>query len=185
MLNKDHTLCSDDRLLILLRDDNKEAFDLIYNRYWESLFVYVASVVTDKDEAKDIVQEVFVSLWFRRMNLSDIISLQAYLFAAARYKGLTYIKNNVNKNKYLDSLKLFFDQPYNTVSQQIEANELGLLIDNEIDKLPVKMREVFILSRRENLSHKLISEKLMISDKTVKKQINNVLKHLRLKLAHK
>lgn len=183
MLSSDYFLCSDDRLLTLLKEDNKEAFDLIYNRYWEQLFVYVAKVIIDKDEAKDIVQEVFVSLWFRRMNLNDIISLQAYLFTAARYRGLTYIKDNIYKDKYLASLKQFFDEECESTSQQVEASELSSWIDDEIASLPPKMKEVFILSRKENLSHKLISEKLMISDKTVKKQINNVLKHLRVKLA--
>ena len=185
MLNKDYILCPDHQLLKLLKEDNKKAFDLIYNRYWEQLFEYVAKVVKDRDDAKDIVQELFVSLWFRRMSLDNINSLQAYLFTAARYKGLTYIKDNISKNKYLESLKLFFDQECDSVARQMEANELSLFIDKEIAKLPPKMREVFILSRKEELSHKLISEKLMISDKTVKKQINNVLKHFRLKLAEK
>jgi RNA polymerase sigma-70 factor (ECF subfamily) len=184
MFDKD-VFCPDDQLLMLLKEDDKEAFDFIYNRYWGPLFIYVAKVVADKDAAKDIVQEVFVSLWFRRMSLSDIISLRAYLFTAARYKGLTYIKDNIDKNKYLESLKLFFEGEGSSISQQMEANELSLLIDREIASLPPKMRAVFILSRKENLSHKLISEKLMISDKTVKKQINNVLKHLRLKLAER
>ncbi|MCR8557782.1 RNA polymerase sigma-70 factor [Mucilaginibacter sp. BJC16-A38] len=185
MLNKDHILCSDDRLLELLLEDNKDAFNLIYARYWEQLYVYVAKVVTDKDEAKDIVQEIFVSLWSRRMSLNDIISLKAYLFTAARYKGLSFIKDNINKSKYLESLTAFFEYENDSVNEQLAANELSLIIDREIDNLPTKMREVFILSRKENLSHKLISEKLMISDKTVKKQINNVLKHFRLKLAEK
>jgi RNA polymerase sigma-70 factor (ECF subfamily) len=185
MLNKDCILCSDDQLLKLLQEDNRGAFDLIYKRYWEPLFIYVAKVVKDNDEAKDIVQEVFVSLWFRRMHLNDINSLRAYLFTAARYKGLTYIKDNISKNKYLESLKLFFDLECDSIVKQVEANELSLFVDSEIAKLPQKMRDVFILSRKEHLSHKLISEKLMISDKTVKKQINNVLKHFRLKLAEK
>jgi RNA polymerase sigma-70 factor (ECF subfamily) len=182
MLDKD-VFCPDDRLLVLLCEDNKEAFDLIYSRYWEQLFVYVAKIVTDSDNAKDIVQEVFVSLWYRRMDLGGINSLRAYLFTAARYRGLTYIKDNIYKDKYLTSLKQFFDEDCESTSQQLEASELSSWIDDEIESLPPKMKEVFILSRKENLSHKLISEKLMISDKTVKKQINNVLKHLRVKLA--
>ncbi|WDF77118.1 RNA polymerase sigma-70 factor [Mucilaginibacter sp. KACC 22773] len=185
MLNKDHILCSDHQLLKLLQEDSKEAFDLIYKRYWEQLFEYVANVVKDNDEAKDIVQELFVTLWLRRMELCELKSLKAYLFTAARNKGLTYIRDNISRNKYLESLTLFFDLEYDSVIQQMEANELTLFIDKEIAKLPPKMREVFILSRKENLSHKLISEKLKISDKTVKKQINNVLKHFRLKLAEK
>ncbi|TSJ35894.1 RNA polymerase sigma-70 factor [Mucilaginibacter corticis] len=185
MLDKDHILCSDQHLLKLLKEDDKKAFDLIYQRYWEPLFTYVAKAVKDRDEAKDIVQEVFVSLWYRRGSLHPINSLQAYLFTAARYKGLTYIKNNSHKNKYLESLSLFFEQECASVAGQVEADELNLIIQQELEKLPPKMKEVFILSRTEQLSHKLISEKLMISDKTVKKQINNVLKHFRLKLAEK
>lgn len=185
MLDKDHILCSDHHLLKLLRENDKNAFDLIYKRYWEQLFEYALKAVKDNDDAKDIVQEVFVSLWFRRESLHPINSLKAYLFTATRYKGLTYIKNNINKNKYLESLKLFFDQESESVAGQVEADELNLMIQRELEKLPPKMKEVFILSRTEHLSHKLISEKLMISDKTVKKQINNVLKQFRLKLAEK
>jgi RNA polymerase sigma-70 factor (ECF subfamily) len=185
MFDKDFILCSDDRLLELLSEDNRKAFDLIYSRYWQLLFVYVAKVVTDRDEAKDIVQEIFVSLWLRRANLTEIVSLKAYLLTAARYKGLNYIKDNISRGKYLESLKTFFDYGSDAVNEQMAVNELSVIIDREIENLPPKMREVFILSRKENLSHKLISEKLLISDKTVKKQINNVLKHFRLKLAEK
>jgi len=185
MLPKEPNVCPDDKLLILIRQDDKKAFDLIYKRYWENLFVYVNRVVDDKDEAQDIVQEIFVSLWSRRAQSANILSLKAYLFSMARHSGLKYIRNNINKATYLDSLKMFFDEDCDQVNQEMDANELRVIIYKEIEQLPAKMKEVFILSRNENLSYKMISEKLMISEKTVKKQINNVLKHLRLKLADK
>src|SRR5690606_17291029 len=66
--------------------------------------------------------------------------------------------------------------------QDIDARALSSLIDAEIEKLPEKMRQVFVLSRKENLSYKEIAERLKISDQTVKKQISNSLKYLRLKI---
>lgn len=185
MPNKDYHACTDSDLLALLREDIRPAFDEIYARYWEKLFVYLLKVVEDKDDVKDLLQEIFVSLWHRRLDAGEISSLKAYLFVAARYKGFDYIKKNINKNRYLESLANFFEEEDHACDAQHAASELGGLIDREIDRLPEKMREVFILSRREDLSHKLISERLMISEKTVKKQINNVLKVLRLKLAEK
>jgi len=181
MHTNDHVKCCDDDLLLLLQNGEKWAFDEIYARYWEKLFVYLIKVVTDKEEASDILQEIFISLWHRRFSLGGISSLKAYLFMSAKYKSLDYIKENINKNRYLESITVFFDRQNDSMEEQYAADELSILIDKEIDRLPPKMREVFILSRRENLSHKMISEKLMISEKTVKKQINNVLKVLRLK----
>ena len=185
MIFKADSCYTDTELLALLQDGNRQAFDIIYNRYWGQLFAYVFKVVADEEDAKDIIQELFVSLWCRREKLYEVDSLQAYLFTAARYKGLTHIKNGSNKAKYINSLKSFLEPSSDCLNQLVDAGELRLMIDAEVDKLPPKMREVFILSRKENLSHKSISEKLMISDKTVKKQINNVLKHLRQILAEK
>lgn len=185
MLEKDNIFFPDKNLLQLLRDDSKFAFDQIYSRYWEALFLYVVKVVSDSDDAKDIVQEVFVSLWNRRFELGEIRSLKAYLFTSARYQGLSFINNKFTKQKYLNSLATVFSEESDLLNEQLDAGELNRLIDVEISNLPSKMREVFILSRRDNLSYKQISEKLDISDKTVKKQINNVLKQFRLKFSHR
>ncbi|HCN85194.1 MAG TPA: RNA polymerase subunit sigma-70, partial [Sphingobacteriaceae bacterium] len=82
----------------------------MYDRYWEKLFLFLAKVIKDEDEAKDLVQEIFVSLWIRREKLHTIHSLSAYLHTAAKYKGLTYIQANINKNNYLESLTEFLSQ---------------------------------------------------------------------------
>jgi len=185
MSENNYLNCPDDKLLSLLNKSDKHAFDQIYNRYWKMLFLYLSKVIESSDDAKDILQEIFISLWVRRDNSEDIVSLKSYLFNAAKYRGFNYIRENTNKSHYLDSVTRFFNQHSPAMNEQFEADELSLLIDKEIDNLPPKMREVFILSRKENMSHKMISEKLMISDKTVKKQINNVLKDFRLKFITK
>jgi len=182
MIKNDLYFLPDAKLLELIQQDNRDAFDQIYNRYWEKLFLYVAKVVRDSEEAQDIVQEVFVSLWERRQKLGTINSLSAYLFAASRYKGLSYVKAHLHKNRYMDSIAAFFSCGDNSLDEQQSVAELATFIDRQIEKLPSKMREIFILSRKENLSYKEISTRLQISDKTVKKQISNALKLFRLKV---
>ncbi|SEW35984.1 RNA polymerase sigma-70 factor, ECF subfamily [Chitinophaga sp. YR573] len=173
---------ADDILLSLLKEDNRDAFDVIYMRYWERLYFYLVKTIKNAEEAEDILQEVFVSLWKRRSDLDGIESLSAYLFSCVRYGGFRYIRNEIKKNEFRKSWNFLFHEEDHLPEMQLAANELSRLLNKEIDNLPVKMREVFILSRKEELSYKEIAHKLNISDKTVKKQISNALKYLHLKL---
>ncbi len=182
MHSRDLHQLADHELLVLLKEGNKGAFDAIYTKYWERLYFYLIKAIKDSDEAEDILQEVFYSLWKRRYTLENIESLCAYLFSCVRYSGIKYIRNNVKKNNYRESWNHFFCEEDDLLEQQYAAKELSAMLYNEIDKLPPKMREVFVLSRKDEFSYKEIAQKLNISDKTVKKQISNALKHLHLKL---
>lgn len=177
--------CTDQELLILMIQDDRTAFDVIYFRYWKPLFLNAGKIVRNNDEAEDIVQEVFISLWKRRSELSNIISLTSYLHGAVRFRSLSYIRNNLYKNNYLSSLKSIFEEGVDMVNEYINLEELNGVIDTEISKLPPKMREIFVLSRVEQMSHSEIAEHLNISDKTVKKQINRSLNLFRLVLNEK
>ncbi|MEQ7798991.1 RNA polymerase sigma-70 factor [Pedobacter sp. ASV1-7] len=176
---------TDQELLVLIIQDNRAAFDQVYFRYWKKLLLYSGKIVKDEDESKDIVQEVFISLWKRRAELSDIISLSSYLHGAIRFRSLGYIRNNLYKNNYLASLKSFFEEGVDMVNEYIDLDELSGVIDTQISKLPPKMREIFVLSRVEQMTHREIAEHLNISDKTVKKQINRSLNLFRLVLNEK
>lgn len=175
-------LYSDQILLDMLKLDKRQAFDAIYNKYWEGIYLYIAKIIKDEEVAQDLLQEIFVSFWLRCEEL-EIESLKAYLFTAARYRSLTYIKQNIKQNNYEESMTEFFSQHDNSLEENIEAKELANFIDDQLQHLPDKMREIYVLSRKELLSHKEISERLSISDKTVKKQIGNALKFFRLRLS--
>jgi RNA polymerase sigma-70 factor (ECF subfamily) len=167
-------------LLELIRQDDKKAFDRIYALYWEKLFLYVAKIIRDEDDAYDIIQDVFVSLWTRRQDLKIEGSLNAYLFSAVRFKTLDYL----HRSKRRVLLNLVHEEYPEKISvmEKYSAKELAIQINTRIQELPLKMKEVFLLSRNEEMSHKEISKMLSISDKTVKKQISNALKLLRFKL---
>lgn len=166
-----------------LEDDNDQAaFAMLYDRYWEKVFFYVVKVLQNKEDAIDVVQETFVAFWEQREHLPNVAALNAYLFAIARYKSLLCIRKHIHRRDYLNSLTAFFNQYEQSPEELMIGDELQDVIAGEVQRLPAKMRAIFTMSRQENLSHKEIAAKLHISDKTVKKQISNSLKLLRLKI---
>ncbi|WP_247237598.1 RNA polymerase sigma factor [Telluribacter sp. SYSU D00476] len=176
---------SDTELLDLINRGSKPALTELYDRYWELIFFYVNRVLKDIDGASDVVQETFIALWQKQGELSGVHSLKAYLLGIARYKALRCITLSASEERYRSSLLTFFNDYQESSEITFIASEMESFLDSHIQCLPERMREVFLLSRREQLSYAEIAQRLNISDKTVKKQINNALKYLRSVLDEK
>jgi len=173
---------SDVEVLELFRHGDKVAYEEIYRRYWSVLYLFCGKVLKDEDEAKDIVQEVFISLLDKGADLQIKVSLSVYLYASARYKVLDRIKHKQVKDNYLISLKDYAETDGIITDAKLIEKEFVFQVEKAIQELPEKMRQVFEMSRNENLSHKEIAKKLNISDKTVKRQVSNAIKILKVKL---
>jgi len=171
-----------DRLKEQLAAGDELAFSDFYNRYWEPLFKYVMRILASEDETADVVQEAFITFWRQRNKLADITSLKAYLFVIARNLAFKQLQKSLRKQDVLEKFLAFYGEADDYTEQQVNANDLSLVIDQEIARLPEKMRQIFIMSRKENLSYNEIAERLEISDLTVKKQVSNALKYLRLRM---
>lgn len=167
-------------LLTKLKAGNCEAFEAIYDLYWERLYKSAYNILNNEEIVMDILQEVFVNLWERR-ELLEISSLTAYLYAAIKYKTANSIRNGKTRQTFLDKIEAldYFEQPTYDI---IELKELKKLIYNIIDQLPEKTKEVFLLSRHEQLSNKEIAGKLDISVKAVEYHITLALKYLKKKM---
>ncbi|WP_256006762.1 RNA polymerase sigma factor [Pedobacter deserti] len=173
---------SDQALTQLLQRGDYAAFTEIYNRNWEPLLRYISRVTGEDNEgAQDILQEVFISLW-NRHSLIVNADIKPWLYGAARRNALFHLRTAKTRHKYITNLAEYLSEVSSPLDEEFDAKELTIIIDQEIDRLPEKMREIFLLSRRQNLSYKEIAEQLNISDKTVKKQISNVLKIFRQRL---
>lgn len=143
------------------------------------------------EDAKGIVQEVFISVWNNRENLRLDGNLKSYLFTATRNKCLNFLEKRRIKTVSLDApqpgteqpLEHFFIADQAGTEEAMELAELKAVIFDEVQKLPPKCREIFILSRQEELSHKEIAEKLKISTKTIENQIGIALKRIRKRLS--
>lgn len=172
---------TDHELLSLVSEDNSLAFRVIYDRYIDELYQYSRKLHIDSERADDIIQEVFISIWNRKDDL-NIENLRAWLFMAIRKKMLHELRKEKYRTKYQESLISFISPFWDPITEQLQAKQLEEFINTEIAKLPQKMREVFILSRQQHLSHKEIAEALSISESTVRKQVNNVLRIFRGKI---
>ncbi|SDH40749.1 RNA polymerase sigma-70 factor [Chitinophaga filiformis] len=172
----------DKELVVMLQAGDNDAFTELYNRYKKPLIIHSYKKTGDLEDAKEIVQEVFSTLWSQREQLPPILHVSAYLYTMVRNKVLNYIEHKQVEARYALNFQNFMDEGYNASDIQIREKELQQMIDKEIAALPPKMREVFILSRKEHLSHKEIAERLNISEFTVKNHIKGALKILRLKI---
>jgi RNA polymerase sigma-70 factor (ECF subfamily) len=173
---------TDSALLALIAENDDLAFAEVYLRYKGVLFLHARRILGNDEEAKDVSQELFTTLWIRRDSIDLKTNLSAYLYASVRNRVFDIIAHRKVEEKYIASLANFIEKGEYVTDQQLLEQELRELIEREIGLLPPKMREVFELSRKEDLSYKEIADQLHISDKTVKKQVNNALHILREKL---
>jgi len=173
---------SDIELTTLLKRGDQFAYTEIHKRFRGLLYLYAFKLVRDEADAEDLVQEIFIYLWDKRATLNFQTALPAYLYSAVRFKFFNWLDHKKVRTAYQASFDDFTEKGEYITDLQIRENELTRLVEKEIAKLPAKMREVFELSRKSNLTQKEIAKQLNISDKTVKKQMNNALKILKVKL---
>ncbi|NGM62181.1 RNA polymerase sigma-70 factor [Sphingobacterium sp. SGG-5] len=169
-------------LILRLKSGDVNAFRRIYNDHWATVYYQVFRVLKNEEDTKDVVQEVFSSLWIHREKLLDKTNLSAYLYVQARNRVLNLIASQKVRSDYLLSVAKYADRLHNMTEELIDSRELLRRVQQEIDQLPAKMREIFELSRKDDLSHREIAERLQISPETVKKQIKNALKLLKPRL---
>ncbi len=175
---------TDDELLILLSENNHSAYTEIYKRYSGVLYIHAYNKLRNREEAKDIIQDLFITIWNKRTELNIQTNLSGYLYAAVRNRVFKKLASNQAKTQYLESIQHSIQTHECITDYMARQNQLAALIESEIHSLPKKMKEIFLLSRQAHLSHKEIATHLKLSEPTVKKQVNNALKVLRVKFGH-
>lgn len=173
---------SDQQLVDLLSSADQLAYTEIFERYAKLLVGHAYRLLGDRDEANDVVQDVFMVLWQNRFSLQLQTSLSAYLYVAVRNRVLNRLSHAKVVSRYADSILDFMDNVHVNSDELFLAKELEKLIESEINALPEKMREVFLLRKQEELSYSEISERMGITDKTAKQQVHNAVKILRTKI---
>lgn len=174
-----YTHLAEEALVTLLKQSDQQAFAEIYRRYGGKLAGFAASKLYNLEDARDILQDIFVKLWEGREGLNITSNLQSYLFAIVRHRIIDKIRKNVTREEYalaVQSLAVYFEAD---VDKQIELKDLKNTIERSLDELSPRVREVYKLSRDEGLSNREIAEKLNVSEQTVKNQLSSALKHLR------
>ncbi|KHJ37438.1 ECF RNA polymerase sigma factor SigK [Pedobacter glucosidilyticus] len=172
---------TENELWKLIKQHDQKAFRALFDMYWSKVFTTAFRYLKDKDACTEIVNDLFLNIWNKREQL-EIESLQAYLTSSARYhvyKKLKAIKTS--PLELVENYDLLDDKADNAnpIDDKIKYLDLEKRIDGYLTALPKRCREIFIMSRKENLSNNEIAQKLNISKRTVENQLTHALKHLR------
>ncbi|MEO9892244.1 RNA polymerase sigma-70 factor [Aurantibacter sp.] len=163
-------------LLKLIAQDNVPAFETIYDRYSKSMFLFAMNIFKKREICEDIVQNVFIDFWTKRKEV-EVKQLKPYLFQAVKYQIFNQLRNRKISDE--DLTRLTIVDISMSITQKLEFDELQELINIQVNKLPTRCQQIFVLSRFQHMSNKEIASELGISVQAVKNQISKALSFLR------
>jgi len=163
-----------------LQKGNERAFDTIFKQYYKPLCQFSFSFIKDQDAAENLIQEVFVKLWEKRENLTNIDNLLSYLMGMVRNQSIDFLRKEKTNSKIYNKLKP--ESSENTTEEQISKNEFEEKLLKSILNLPERCRTAIEMSRFDGFSNKEIAQKMEISVKGVEALIGRSLKLLRSEL---
>ncbi|MCL7986845.1 RNA polymerase sigma-70 factor [Sphingobacterium sp. lm-10] len=158
---------------------NRASFEQLFERYWKRLYAFAVKMTSDEEDAKEIVQEIFKSLWERRENL-NIQDVERYLLRSVKLKTMEYIRNKTTKQRHHDIILSTTRVDYE--DQQVLVKELNHKVHSLVESLPKQCKNVFKMSREEGLTNKEISRLLLISERAVEYHISKALSTLKIGL---
>lgn len=161
-----------------IRHGNGEALKELFHLHYRALCAYTVQLTKSMPEAEDIVQSVFVKLWDCRETLNITVSLKAYLYRSAYNRYVDQIRKDKRESTLLEALK------YEAISHQLKEDDSLLQQKIEktkklIDTLPVRCKEIVLLSKQDGYKNKEIAKKLSISIKTVESQLRIAFQKIR------
>ncbi len=154
---------------LISEQDDQLAFSELYRHYFPGLFSFVSSIVKDKQEAEEIVLEVFTKLWENRKTIIEVKNLSGYLYTACKYASISFLR----KQKHLEPDEITESASYSffTPESQLISKENLHLINEAINSLPAKCQLIFRLVKEERLKYMEVAQLLDISVKTVETQV--------------
>lgn len=180
---EDYKEMSNKMLMDFIRDSDEKAFSMLYDRLWEPMYTKAYSLLKSHDEAKDVIQEIWISVWERREVIENN-NIEGFLFNALRFKVFNQFRNSKNKLPLITEFLEVYNvhNASNSTDDLMSFNETQALLNASITKLPHKCREVFELSRFHGFKNSEIAAQMNISQRTVETHVSNALKVLKKNL---
>jgi RNA polymerase sigma-70 factor (family 1) len=167
------------RLIALLADDSEYAFQLLFDRHRNRIYQTAMRYLKSPVLAQEVVQDVFLKLWFERKNIRQDLPLEAWLFTIAKNNLLNRLKKIATEWKAMNKLKLPGNAFASGTEDKIQESQYGELLQQAVNTLAEQQRKVFLLARTEHLTYIQIGEKLGVSPLTVKTHMSRALENIK------
>jgi RNA polymerase sigma-70 factor (ECF subfamily) len=177
-----HSAENNHLLLCRLKQGDEPAFEALYWQYSAWVYNFFKSILYDPATAEDLTQNLFLKLWEKRDDIEPDEHFEAYLFTIARNMARKEVSNRQRREQLKDSLAASGNEADTSLEQQIEADSLQAYVNGLVEQLPPACRQIYRLSRVEQLSNKEIAQQLSLSEKTVEAQLHRALRFLKQKL---
>lgn len=175
---------SDQELWARVTNNDSAAFAILFDQYWEEMFSLAWRRTGDEDQAKDIVQNIFIRCWEYRHEITVTESIAPYLITALKYSVIRHIYQSAKKGLAPLPLSVYDipedEKPF--LHDWEEFQQVQQLIQNEVMSMPQRMQEIFRLHREQQLPVKVIALRLSLSEQTVKNTLHNAMTRLRTRL---
>jgi RNA polymerase sigma-70 factor, ECF subfamily len=173
------TIVSDNELVRRLAKGDQLAFKDLYLKFHGRIYNFCFKLLANSEEAKDIVQHVFITLWDQRESLDAEKSIEKYIYTIARYSAY----QNLRKRVYQQAAFVYFlnneEQLKEVTFDEVIYDELNSFFEKVIESLPARRKEIFKLNRNEGLTYKDIASRLNISENTVDTQMRHSLQYIK------
>jgi RNA polymerase sigma-70 factor (ECF subfamily) len=166
-------------ILKLIQEGDTDTFEMIFNKYYKPLVAYSNTILKSHDEAEDIVQQVFITVWNKKQDIGSVQSLKSYLYRSVYNSSLNRIKQLNVRQEYAKDYVLTHSEGVGTADRH---KELQQRIETALEQLPEQCGKIFRMSRFEQLKYQEIADQMGLSVKTVENQMGKALKLMREKL---
>lgn len=163
-----------------MHKEKKVAVGELYEKYWKELYIVAFRRLQSEEDVEDILHDIFLSLLTDDIYLHSDASIRAFLHQRLKSRIINFYRKQVVQSTYAQEAIYTGEPTANDSNNYVMSRELEGVVRGEIDRMPEKMKEIFLLSRNDMLSSEEIATQLNLSNQTVRNQISMAIKRIRL-----
>lgn len=160
-----------------LQRGNHDAFETVFLAYYPKVKAFIYGYIKSAPDAEELAEELFVNLWINHAAIDTAKSFDSFLHTIARNAAINFLKHKYVHDAYVSTAHT--GEHSSTSEEDFIARELGLLIDEAVEKMPPQRKKIYQLSRLEGLSNEEIAARLNTTKRNVESQLSLALKEIR------